>query len=310
MLRTIRPTVPLEAPVSTMISADEPPANLVFNYPGADLILRSCDSRAFRVPKLYIINSSPELRNLILNALYLSDAAHAGRSLPALQLSDTGAILYSLLTFIFPVSIVLPPTTEEIMQLLSVAQKYRMNSTMAHIRRGIAPQDSLFTNPDNAFYIYSLAHKYGLRQEALQAAQTTLTFSMTIEGLEDKLDVMPGAALHDLWKYHKRAQAVLASDLRKFSQSKARGTLRGLCCTEFSPSLIPRWLDNYIESIAETPNRFDLVEFHITLARHIRDKADDRRCACASITSQTIRTFWTALTATVHESIQEVSITA
>ncbi|KAI0253664.1 hypothetical protein BJV78DRAFT_1191180 [Lactifluus subvellereus] len=295
-------TVPLETSASSVVDPDEPSPNLVFDYPGADIILRSRDSRDFRVPKLYIVNSSPVLGELIQNASNSSDAAHTEESLPTVQLSDSGAILHHLLTFIFPVSPIPPSTIEKRMELLSVAQEYQMNSTMTHIQGSIALQDS---SSIDAFRVYSLAQKYGLRQEALQAARTILTFSMTIEDLEDKLDIMPGASLHELWKYHERVRTLLASDLAEFRDSGARGTMMDLRCTAFSPSLIPRWLDSYIESIGETPNLFDLVEFDITLARHIRDEATDPRCACASMTSQTIRTFWTTLTATVHGSIEK-----
>ena len=301
------PTIRLETLASSLVVPDEPPLNLVFDYPDADVILRSRDAHDFRVPKLYIVNSSPVLSELMQSASHSCDAAHTEGSLPTVQLSDSGAILHSLLTFIFPVSHVLPSTIEERMELLSAAQEYRMNSTMAHIRGSIALQDSSSTD---AFRVYSLAQKYGLRQEAVRAARTILTFSMTIEDLEDKLDIMPGASLHELWKYHERVRTLLTSDLAEFRESGARGTMMGLHCTEFSPSLIPDWLDSYIESIGETPNLFDLVEFNIALARHIRDEAKNpgSQCACASITSQTIRTFWTALTAAVHGSIEEVSI--
>jgi hypothetical protein len=47
---------------------DEPLVNLLFDYPGADIILRSQDSSLFRVPKIYIANSSPILSDLIQRA--------------------------------------------------------------------------------------------------------------------------------------------------------------------------------------------------------------------------------------------------
>ncbi|KAI0253670.1 hypothetical protein BJV78DRAFT_160446 [Lactifluus subvellereus] len=274
----------------------------LFDYPGADFILRSCDSRDFRVSKLHITNSSPMLGELIQNASNSSDTTHVEGSFPAVQLPESGAILNCLLTFIFPVSPVLPSTIEETMELLSVAQKYHMDSALAHIRGGIARQDPSPTRPENAFHVYSLAQKYGLRQEALQAARTILSFSMTLENLEDKLDVIPGSSFHELWKYHTRVRSLLASDLAEFRTSDARGTLAGLRCTELSSSLIPRWLDRYIESIGRAPNLFDLIEFDIVRARHIND---NNGCACACITSQTIRTFWTALAAVVHGSIEK-----
>jgi hypothetical protein len=303
------PTSVLKISVPNMVVLDESSANVLFNYPGADLTLRSSDSYIFLVSKLYIINNSPKLGKLVQNALNSPCATHDEISHPVVQLSDTGLILHSLLTFTFPVSSVLPSTIEETMELLSVAQKYEMNSTMARIRGCVARQDPSFTSPENAFYVYSLAQKYGLRQEALQAARSTLTFSMTIEDLEDKFDILQGATLYELWKYHKRVRSALASGLAKFRDLGARGTLTGIRCAWSTPSLIPRWLDMYIESIGRTPKLFNLAEFNTTLGRHTRDKGKDRRCTCACITSQTIRTFWTALTAVVDESIKKVHTT-
>jgi hypothetical protein len=307
-----KPTAPIETSVSTgnMVVSDYTSANLVFDYPDADLILRSCDSHDFRVPKLYITNSSPELGRHIQNTLNSSHAPHVEGSLPVVHLSDAGAILDSLLTFIFPLSPILPSTIEETMELLSVAQKYEMKSALIHIRASIARHHPRFTSPDTALQVYSLAQKYGLRREALRAAaRIILNFPMTLQDLEDKLDIISGAALYELWRYHKRVRTILTADLKEFRESGACGTLTGLRCTEFSPSLIPRWLDSYIESIGETPKLFHIVKFDVTLARHIRDKDKDRRCACACITSQTIRTFWTALTAAVHGSMVKVNIT-
>jgi len=40
---------------------DEPLANLLFKYPGADIILCSHDSHHFLVPKSFIVNNSPIL---------------------------------------------------------------------------------------------------------------------------------------------------------------------------------------------------------------------------------------------------------
>jgi hypothetical protein len=53
-----------------------------------------------------------------------------------------------------------------------------------------------------ALHIYALAQKYGLRLEALQTARTILNYPMTIEDFDDKLDIISGASLYELWKYH------------------------------------------------------------------------------------------------------------
>jgi hypothetical protein len=303
-------TIPLRTSPSNKdkVVTDEPPPNLLFEYPRADFILRSRDSYDFRVSKLYIINNSPELDKRIQNTLNSFHAPQDEGSLPAVQLSDTGAILHSLLTFIFPVSPVLPSTIEETMELLSVAQKYQMDSALIHIRGSIDRQDR-FTSPATVFQVYSLAQKYGLRQEALRAAELIiLNFPMTLQDLEDKLDIMSGAALYELWKYHESVRTVLPPDLAEFRESRARETLIGLRCVTFSSSLIPRWLDNYIESIGGAPNLFNPVEFDIARVRHVRDEGQNHECACACITGQTIRTFWTALASVVRGSIKKVSI--
>jgi hypothetical protein len=131
---------------------------------------------------------------------------------------------------------------------------------------------------------------------------------MTLQDLEDKLDIMHGAALYELWKYHESVRTILTSDLAGFRESGACGTLTGLRCVAFSSFLIPRWLDEYIESIGRAPNLFDLVEFGIARARHVRDEAHNQGCTCACITSETIRSFWTALTTVVYGSVEKVSI--
>ncbi len=54
------------------------------------------------------------------------------------QLLESGKILHKLLTFIFPVTPLVPSTTEQAMELLSVTQKYQMDSVLIHIRAIIA----------------------------------------------------------------------------------------------------------------------------------------------------------------------------
>ena len=303
-------TSPLE-PASNVPTLDDPLPNLLFEYPGADVILRSRDSRHFRVPKSYIVNGSPILCELIRTALDRPDDAHSEASLPMVQLPESGTILHSLLTFIFPVHPLVPSTTEKAMELLSVAQKYQMVSVLAHIRLSIAQHNPLSTDRDAALHIYSLAQKYGLHQEALQAAQAILKYPMDIGDLEDKLDIMPGASLYELWKYNERARAVLKLDLTEFRTSGARETLTGLNCVQLSSFQIPRWLDDYIASIGDAPNLFDLIEFHMALARHVKNGEpgyNGNRCTCVYVPIQTIRNFWQALASVVHDSFRKVSV--
>ena len=183
-----------------------PDETSLFNYPGSDIVLRSRDSYDFPLPKLNVVIYSPVLRKLIESAPNPQNVSNGEEPLPVVNITESKETLYSLLTFIFPVTPTLPPTAEKIMELLAVAQKYEMNSVVSHIRGAVALHDPPLLRLETAFHIYFLAQQYRLHREAVQAARVTLRFPMTIEGLEDKLDFpgMTGAYLHELWKYHER----------------------------------------------------------------------------------------------------------
>jgi BTB/POZ domain len=294
------------APSDATSTTDEPLANIP-DYPGADIILRSQDSHHFRVPKIFIIHHSPVLKRLVRRTLDSPGDANAEASLPVVQLPESGKILRYLLTFILPLFPAIPPTHEETMELLSVAQKYQMETVLVHIRGIVSRQNPLPTQLEPALRIYALAQKYGLRQEALQTAQTILKEWMTIEDFDNKLDAVPGSSLYELWKYHERFQTILTLDLTEFSESGAHRIATGLQCTALSSSQIPLWLDQYIGSIAKTPKLFDMSELNTAMARHTKDNANELGCKCALIPSRTIRDFWEALASVIHGSFKKVS---
>ena len=299
------PTVPSEAASTT-----DGLENLLLDYPDADIILHSQDCYHFRVLKTFIAIHSPILGELIQKTSdSLADDVNAEASLLAVTLPESGEILHSLLTFIFPVTQLIPSTAEKIMELLFVAQKYQMTATLTHIRGSIARQNLLPTRLEPALHIYALAQTYGLRPEALQTARTILNYPMTIENFDNKLDIMSGASLYELWKYHERVRAILALDLTDFKMSHAWGTITGLRCGVLSSSQIPIWLDRYIESIGKSPNLFDFAEFNIAMAHHIEDNANALDCECSSILSRTIHDFWEALESVVDGSFKKVSTT-
>ena len=296
-------TVPSEATSTT----DESLANILLDYPGADIILRSRDSHHLRVPKIFIINNSSVLNELVRRTLDSPGDANAEASLPVVQLPESGKILRYLLAFILPIFPAIPPTHEETMELLSVAQKYQMETVLVHIRGSIARLNPLPTHLEAALHIYALAQKHGLRLEALQTARTILGHSMTIEDFNNKLDIMPGTSLYELWKYHERVRAILASDLAEFRESGSRGTMTGLRCTELSSSQIPSWVDQYIVSMGNAPNLFDPLEFNIAMTRHI-ENGGNGGCECGSISSQTMHEFWEALVSVVNDCFKKVSV--
>jgi hypothetical protein len=290
---------------------DEAFSKELFDYPDADIILRSSDSREFRVPKLFIIKSSSVLKKAIQAVSDLPVVALpacTGTLLPVLPMSESGAILHSLFTFIFPVPPVLPATVEETMELLSVAQKYEMGHILVHIRGSIALRHPPLICKSNALQVYSLAQKYGLRPEIVQAARLTLKSILTIENLEGKLDVMPGDHLHELWRYHWTLQMKLTSNIDGFRGSDAYKILNGLKCVTFTSSRIPKWIDDYICSVVLTPSSFNTFQFQSALARHVSNGNLVQRCSfCACLPEEALDKFWTALTAFVHANIEEVS---
>jgi hypothetical protein len=307
---------------STTHSSEESPAYVrqFSNHPHADIILRTRDSHEFRVPKVYIIDSSPVLAESIQTSPCPSNpnavqgvSTDAGTSLPVVQLSDSSCILSSLLSFIIPVAPQLPSAAiEDTMELLSTAEKYEMDLVLTRIRDHLTRQNPPFIRGENAFYAYSLAQKYGLRREADQAARLTLKVPLSIEVLEStgKLDALSGALLHQLWDYHERVQEYLASDLTTFMMFGI-GPRINFRCIKLSSSDVPIWLNDYINSVAMNPALFNLAEFHMALTRHVVPSSSHlSRCcqSCALISSATIDTFWTALSDVVQRSIENVSV--
>jgi hypothetical protein len=310
------------SPSGSLTSLDS--ESIVFDYPEADIILRSCDSYEFRVLKLYVVHSSPKLGEKVLtspNSRPSSSAeAHLGRDtsvdgLPVVSLPVGGAILYSLLTYVFPVSPVLPQTVEQTMELLSVAQEYGMDVVITQIRNHIALQTPSFIREETVFLVYSLAQKYGLRIEALQAAKSTLSFStFTIENLhfQGQLDIMPGASLHELWKYHTSVRSKLKSCIEEFMTSHAHGILGNSTCGSLTNSGVPSWLYSYIATIKTAPvplTSLGLTELYVHLATHIQKlshKGGGGCSSCANKLGETIDRFWEALTTVVDRNIAEV----
>ncbi|KAH9167989.1 hypothetical protein EDB89DRAFT_2232052 [Lactarius sanguifluus] len=286
----------------------------IFNYPGSpdDIVLRSSDSYKFLDKFL--------LRELIQKVSNNPDVPDSEEQEPLLvvKLPESKATLYSLLTFIFPIPPILPSTTEDIMELLAVAQKYQMDAVMTHIRDAISRQDLPFLRPETALHIYLLAQQHGLRPEVLQAARVTLRLPMIIKDLGSKLDFsgMTGASLHELWKYHQQVRADLKLSVLEFRNSGLPDVVKCLRCSSRHTGVansFPQWLDNYIKSIAGDIPLFDLIEFENTRARHIKFEIANTYyfpgCSCADISSQVIRIFWEALTAVVHGTIDKADST-
>jgi len=310
---------------------------LIFN---ADIILRSSDFYDFPVQKHCVVDSSPVLGERIL-AVTRNGTGPEGKprstsglptrsiqiiantgligsenSLPVVQLSDSHSIISSLLTFVFPVLPVLPPTIEQILELLSVAQKYEMTAALIRIRDCASRRDPPFICPEAAFRVYSLARQYGLLQETLEAAKETLKSEMTIEVLVDELDIRPSVALYEPWKYRQKVLNNL--DVIFNSEFFDMEVYQILRVDDESPKMemesaadIPPWLKDYLDSVVADRARVDLTAFHLALSSHLANlKSYDDGCehGCPSISGEMIHEFWAEMTAAVQKSTKCVGL--
>ena len=301
---------------------------ILFDYLDADLILCSLDSYEFRVLKMYIVHNSPILEEKLLispttqhkpisSTISAESGVNSESSLnahPVVQPHIDGAILFNLLTYIFPVPPALPSTVEQVMELLSVAQMYKMDVVVTYIRNYIAQQEPPLILEETAFLIHSLSQKQALRHEALQAARCALSFTIfTFPDLEKKLDMMPGALLYELWKYRERIRSNLASDLREIKRSDALAILGELKCgSESFTESIPSWLQSHISTIGTDPVFFsDPTDFYMDLGDHRRPEwGSSRGCAsCSDIPRDSIRELCETSKAVIHESISKVMVT-
>jgi hypothetical protein len=288
--------------------------NLLFDYPAADVILRSGDSHEFRVLRIYITHSSPVLCDRVNGASYpqpgaTTSADTAVTSPPIVQLSDSGAVLFSLLTYIFPVQPILPSDVEDTIKLLSAAQRYRMDAALTHIRNHVAQQDPPFICEENSLLVFSLAQKHGLRREAFQAARSTLKLpTFTIESLEETLETMPCASLYALWQYRQRIRTKFLSLVRECippNQQSKQGS-GSSNCTHLAASGYPNWLDRYISSIGSNPSFLSLSRFHMASRDHVRSSSKVNCSRCFRCATMDIPELWADLRVIYDASIAEV----
>ena len=121
--------------------------------------------------------------------------------LPVVQLSEDAGLLNSLISLLYPISTVIPDSYEKVFALLAACQKYDMDLIQCDIRD--ATRSRKFPTPFGVqnFRAYAIANSMGLVPEMQNAAQSTLTHSMTFESLGEGLRSFHGQALCDLRRY-------------------------------------------------------------------------------------------------------------
>jgi hypothetical protein len=181
-----------------------PPVPLSLDLPEASIILRSSDQVNFRVHKLVLAMSSPFFKDLL--SLPQPPDAEIVDGLPVVALPEHAGLLNSLISFLYPITPVIPDSYQKVFALLAVCQKYEIESVQFFIRTAI--KAGTFPSPvkAEAFSAYAIASDMGLVREAEDTARLTLGQPMTFESLGEGLRLFKGRALCDLIRYRKNPQ--------------------------------------------------------------------------------------------------------
>ncbi|KAH9011326.1 hypothetical protein EDB85DRAFT_2043226 [Lactarius pseudohatsudake] len=187
----------------------------------ADIILRSSVpapgstengvvATDFLVHKIFLIRASSVFKSLLTSSYETLDQQKVEAlkhgikhdiqgNLLVLCLPEDRDTVHRLLTAIYPIDIVYPQTLETIIKTFAATRKYGMPSVLARFRTHCSRAPPVAT-AESAFRAYVFASNEGLKEEALEAAQWTLTLSQAFEEYVSNLRDASGPALLALWK--------------------------------------------------------------------------------------------------------------
>ena len=165
-----------------------------------DVILRVSEgsglSSDFRVHRLLLSLSSPIFKDMF----ELASPTH--QTIPVVEISDSPQVIDLILRFIYPG--VEPPEVEELETLTAVlvtATKYRMGGIVPTLRKSL----KAFL-PSESIAVYLLARRFGFKEEAKEAAQSTAIWMFGMDGSEEEVNQVSSATLYRLFRFiSKRA---------------------------------------------------------------------------------------------------------
>ncbi|KAH9177561.1 hypothetical protein EDB89DRAFT_1818048, partial [Lactarius sanguifluus] len=197
-----------------------------FDDSDADIVLRSGFTPAlapgstetrvvptdFLVHKILLIKASSVFKSLLSSSSETLDQQNAQAgikrdiegNLPVLCLLEDRDTVHRILTAIYPVDIVYPQSFETMIKTFAAARKYGMPSVLARFRTYCSRAAPVVT-AESAFRAYAFASNEGLKEEALEAAQLTLSLPQTFEKYGSSLCDASGPALLALWKHRGMA---------------------------------------------------------------------------------------------------------
>ena len=226
------------------------------------LVHKSLLIEASSVFKSLLSSGSQNLDQRDTEALKYGIKCDTRDNLPVFCLSEDRDTVHRLLTAIYPIDVAYPQTFETI-KTFAAARKYGMYSALARFRTycsSVAPMVTV----ENSFRAYVLASNKGLKEEALEAVQMTLSLPLTFETFGPSLCYASGYALLALWKHRGMALRAIKRGVDQFLEEvgdlrdwKLNSPGNNDCCI-VPPLHICGTLTSFAEKI---PQNFSMMNF-------------------------------------------------
>ena len=164
-----------------------------FDAEDADLILRSADSKEFRVHRCILSIASPIFRDM----LALPQPHDPDHKLPQVDLPETATTLDILLRYIYPIP---SPKIEDFATLSNVvvsAEKYGAEGVISQLRTTLVSSHFLDLNP---LRVYAIACRWSFFEEAKLASTRAVCADLVKQGenCTDDMKYMSGLDYHRL----------------------------------------------------------------------------------------------------------------
>ncbi|KAL4247884.1 hypothetical protein ABKN59_007469 [Abortiporus biennis] len=153
-----------------------------FNYPNADVILRSSGPHQinFRVHKLILSLSSPFFETMF--TLPNTPQQTSVDRLPVIDMSESATVIDTLLRIIYPIPD--PPFSTLNADVFDAAHKFEMRAAFGCLRRYLTDPIFLEKEPLKA---YAIAVIYNLKEEAKLVSRYTLRLNIIDEPLLEEM---------------------------------------------------------------------------------------------------------------------------
>jgi len=212
------------------------------DMPNADIILQSSDLVNFHVHQSVLVTSSPFFRDMFSLPQPPNGTTFDGLSV--VSVSEDAEVLNSLISMLYPVPPEMPHSSNNILALLSAADKYDMGAVQSFIRAEASRKELLSpTDSGGVFKMYAIAYNKRLAPEMERAARLTLDHPLTFKSIGEGLRLFDGWALRGLADFRHRCLRELALRMRSFLDGKnGPSKIWTGCPSVGGRAFLPQWL--------------------------------------------------------------------